>query len=59
MSDNSIPDADRDDSYSAGDADVDWSNVDELAAQIAAINAITDAARRLAAAKRWVVELDA
>jgi hypothetical protein len=57
MPDDDIPDATPDDSYSDGDELVDWSQVDKVAEHIAAIQAIQDPARRLEAAKRWVVEL--
>ena len=54
---NPIPDAEPDDGYSADDTDVDWSNVDDVAKQVAFINAIGDPAARLAAAKAWAAEL--
>lgn len=54
---DAIPDATPDDSFDPDDHLVDWSNVDTVAAQIEAINAITDPAERLEAAKRWAAEL--
>lgn len=46
-----------DDTYTEGDEDIDWSNVEVVAEQIDAINAIDDPAERLAAAKAWAAEL--
>ena len=50
-------DIDPDDAYSAGDDEVDWSQVDRVAEQIGQIQDIEDDGDRLAAAKQWAADL--
>ena len=50
-------DSTPEDAYSAGDDEVHWARVGEVAAQVAFIDGLTDPAERLGAAKFWAWEL--
>lgn len=50
-------DINPDDVFTEGDIEVDWSRVEEVRAQIAEINDITDDNERLEAAKQWARDL--
>ena len=51
-------DIEPDDAFDAADDAVDWSHVDEVARQVAQINAIDDPAQRKLAARKWAAELE-
>lgn len=45
------------DAYDIVDADVDWSHIGEVVAQVQRIEAISDPRLRLNAAKAWVLDV--
>jgi hypothetical protein len=51
-------DINSDDVFTDGDEEVNWDLVDMVDSQIDDINAIEDEDERLAAAKKWVEELN-
>ena len=57
MSDEEFGDIEPDDTYSEGDEEIDWSQVDRVDSQISSIQAIEDDDERLEAARNWAVEL--
>lgn len=55
--DPDVPSEDLDESYAAGDEEIDWSRVEDLAERYADIAAIVDPQERLVAAKALVAEM--
>lgn len=58
MSDEVIGDIEPDDAFDPDDDTVNWSQVEELEAQMMAIDAIEDPDEQTAAAVRWAAELE-
>lgn len=57
MPDFEFGDFDKDDVFTVGDEEIDWTQLDRLGSQIDSIQAIEDPEARLQAAKDWAAEL--